>query len=104
MTALAKKEVASQKQTKKLRKERDEAVRKYDALKTKYETVSAELASYKKAEEEKRYFSREKLNEQTQKISDCEKLRKAMAFISACGLSDDFARFKFTQIRGTELE
>lgn len=104
VTALAKKEVASQKQTKKLRKERDEAVQKYNALKTKYEEVSTELTTYKKAEEEKRYFSREKLNEQIQKISDREKLRKALAFISACSLSDDFARFKFTKIRGSELE
>ncbi len=104
VTALAKKEVASQKQTKKLRKERDEAVQKYNALKTKYEAVSTELATYKKAEEEKRYFSREKLNEQTQKISDREKLRKAMAFISACGLSDDFARFKLNKTRASELE
>lgn len=104
VTALAKKEVASQKQTKKLRKERDEAVQKYNALKTKYKTVSSELADYKKKEEEKRYFSREKLNEQTQKISDREKLRKALAFISAYGLSEDFARFKFTKTRGSELE
>lgn len=87
----AKKYVAMEKNIKKFKKERDEAVQKYDALKAKYETVSSELVSYKKAEEETRYFSREKL-------------RKAMAFISACGLSDDFARFKFTKIRGTELE
>lgn len=100
----AKKYVAMEKNIKKFRKERDEAVQKYDALKTKYETVSSELADYKKKEEEKRYFSREKLNEQTQKISDREKLRKALAFISACGLSDDFDRFKFTKTRGSELE
>ncbi|MDE6519316.1 MAG: hypothetical protein K2K91_02500 [Ruminococcus sp.] len=101
---LAKKQVASQKQTKKLRKERDEAMQKYNALKVKYDATTSELAVYKKKEEEKRYFSREKLNEQTRQISDREKLRKALAFISACGLSDDFARFKFNKSRGLELE
>ncbi len=101
---LAKKQVASQKQTKKLRKERDETVQKYNALKAKYDATASELAGYKKKEEEKRYFSREKLNKQTQHISDREKLRKAMAFISACGLSEDFARFKFNKTRGSELE
>lgn len=104
VTALAKKQVVSQKQTKKLRKERDEAVQERDKLKTKFEAVSSELATYKKKEDEKRYFSREKLNKQTQQISDREKLRKAMAFISACGLSDDFARFKFNKTKGSELE
>ncbi len=101
---LAKKQVASQKQTKKLKKERDEAVQKYNALKVKYDATASELAGYKKKKEEKRYFSREKLNEQTGHISDREKFRKAMTFISACGLSDDFARFKFTKTRGSELE
>lgn len=101
---LAKKQVVSQKQTKKLKKERDEAVQKYNALKIKYDTTASELAVYKKKEEEKRYFSREKLNEQTRHISDREKLRKAMAFISACGLYEDFARFKFNKTRGSELE
>lgn len=104
VTDLAKKQVASQKQTKKLKKERDEAVQKYNTLKFKYDAAASELADYKKKEEEKRYFSREKLNEQTRQISDREKLRKAMAFISACGLSNDFARFKFNKTRGSELE
>lgn len=101
---LAKKQVASQKQTKKLKKERDEAVQKYNTLKVKYDATASELAGYKKKEEEKCYFSREKLNEQTRHISDREKLRKAMAFIDACGLSDDFARFKFNKTRRSELE
>ncbi|MDY5692965.1 hypothetical protein [Ruminococcus flavefaciens] len=39
---LAKKEVASQKQTKKLRKERDEAVQECDKLKTQLAAVSSE--------------------------------------------------------------
>ncbi len=101
---LAKKQVASQKQTKKLRKERDEAVQKYNALKVKYDATAEELSVYKKKEEEKLLFSREKLNKQTQQITDREKLRKAMAFIDACGLSNDFARFKSNKTRSSELE
>ncbi len=62
------------------------------------------ISAYKKKEDEKCYFSREKLNKQTQQITDREKLRKAMAFIDACGLSDDFARFKFNKTRRSELE
>lgn len=100
----AKKYVAMEKTTKKLKSERDTAVQRYDELKKKYNSVSTELSDYKKKEDEKRYFSREKLNKQTQQISDREKLRKAMTFISACGLSNDFARFKFNKIRGSELE
>lgn len=100
----AKKYVAIEKTTKKLKSERDTAVQRYDELKKKYNSVSTELSTYKKKEDEKRYFSREKLNEQTRQISDREKLRKAMAFISACGLSNDFARFKFNKTRGSELE
>ena len=61
ITDLAKKEVASQKQTKKLRKERDEAVRERDELKAKLAAASSELAAYKKAEEQKGLFTREKL-------------------------------------------
>ena len=52
VTDLARKEVASQKQTKKLRKERDEAVRERDELKAKLSAVSSKLASYKQAEEQ----------------------------------------------------
>ena len=93
-----------EKTTKKLKSERDNAVQRYDELKKKYNSASTEMSAYKKKENEKRYFSREKLNKQTQQITNREKLRKAMAFISACGLSDDFARFKFTKTRGSELE
>ena len=50
VTALAKKEVTSLKQTKKLRKERDEAIQERDALRTQLTAVSSELAAYKKAE------------------------------------------------------
>ena len=105
---LAKKEVASQKQTKKLRKERDEAVQERDKLKTQLAAVSSELSEYKKKEENKRYFSHEKQNAEAQRIKREEQLtrdlQKARAFITACGLSDDFARYKYNKTRGTELE
>lgn len=108
VTALAKKEVASQKQTKKLRKERDEAVQERDVLKKHLTAVSSELAAYKKAEEEKGLFSREKMKKEAKRISRedelSRELKKAKAFISACGLSDDFARFKFNKTRISELE
>ncbi|HRU96585.1 MAG TPA: plasmid recombination protein [Ruminococcus sp.] len=105
---LAKKEVASQKQTKKLRKERDEAVQERDKLKTQLAAVSSELSEYKKKEENKRYFSREKQNAEAQRIKREEQLsrdlQKARAFISACGLSEDFARYRYNKTRSTELE
>ena len=87
VTDLARKEVASQKQTKKLRKERDEAVRERDELKAKLSAVSSKLASYKQAEEQKGIFTRE------DELS--RKLKKAEAFISACGLSTDYQQYKY---------
>lgn len=64
-----KKYVAMEKTTKKLKSERDTAVQRYYELKKKYNSASTELSAYKKKEDEKRYFSREKLNKQTQQIS-----------------------------------
>ena len=99
ITDLARKEVASQKQTKKLRKERDEAVRERDELKAKLSAVSSELATYKKAEEQKGLFTREKLKKETKRISRedelSRELRKAKAFISACGLNADYQQYKY---------
>ena len=105
---LAKKEVASQKQTRKLRKERDEAVQERDKLKTQLAAVSSELSEYKKKEENKRYFSREKQKAEAQRIKREDQLsrdlQKARAFISACGFAEDFARYKFNKTRNAELE
>ena len=99
ITDLAKKEVASQKQTKKLRKERDEAVWERDELKAKLSAVSSELATYKKAEEQKGLFTREKLKKEAKRISRedelSRELRKAKAFISACGLNTDYQQYKY---------
>lgn len=108
ITALAKREVASTKQVRKLKKERDDAVQKYDELKDKYDTASEELSAYKKKEKEGGLFTREKLKKEAARISRedelSRELRKAKAFISACGLSDDFARYKFNKTRGSQLE
>lgn len=99
VTDLAKKEVVSQKQTKKLRKDRDAAVQERDKLKTQLSAVSSEFAAYKKAEKEKALFTREKLNKEAKRISREEELsrelKKAKAFISACGLSSDYQQFRY---------
>lgn len=108
MSDLAKKEVASQKQTRKLRRERDEAVQERDKLKTQLAAVSSELSEYKKKEENKRYFSREKQKADAQRIKREEQLsrdlQKARDFITACGLAEDFARYKYNKTRSTELK
>ena len=35
---------------------------------------------------------------------DCDDLQKARAFISACGLAEDFAKYRYNRSRSTELE
>lgn len=104
----AKKYVAMEKNIKKLKKERDAAVQELGAMKQQLAAVSSELSAYKKKEEDKRFFSREKMNAEGQRMKREEQLsrdlQKARAFISACGLADDFARYKFNKTRNTELE
>lgn len=104
----AKKYVAMEKNIKKLKKERDAAVQEFDTMKQQFSAVSSELSAYKKKEEDKRFFSREKMNAEAQRVKREEQLsrdlQKARAFISACGLADDFARYKFNKTRNTELE
>lgn len=109
VTVLAKKEVATQKQTKKLRKERDEAVQERDILKEKLNAVSSELFTYKKAEEERGLFSREKLKKESKRIGRedelSRELRRAKAFISACGLNSDYQQFRYNRTtRNKDLE
>lgn len=78
------------------------------AVMQKFEAVSSELADYKKKEEDAHYLSRKKLNAEAQRIKREEQLsrdlQKARAFITACGLSEDFARYRYNKTRGTELE
>lgn len=80
----AKKYVAMVKSTKKLKSEHDTAVQERDALRTQLMAVFSELATYKKAEEQKGLFTREKLKNQAARISREEELsrelRKSKAF------------------------
>ena len=103
-----KKEVASQKQTKKLRKERDDAVQELNSLKARFEAVSSELSVYKKKEEDNHYFSREKMVAEGQRIRREEQLsselKRARAFISDCGLADEFEHYRNNRHRSSELE
>ncbi|MDE6148816.1 MAG: recombinase, partial [Ruminococcus sp.] len=104
----AKKYVAMVKNTKKLKAKHDTAMQERDAAKAELEAVSTELAAYKKSEEERGMFTRDKLKKEAKRISREDKLsrelKKAKAFISACGLSEDFARYKFNKTRNKELE
>ena len=104
----AKKYVAMEKNIKKLKKERDAAVQELDTMKQQFSAVSSELAKYKKEEENKRFFSREKQNAEAKRIKREDQLshdlQKARAFISACGLSEDFAKYRYNRSRSTELE
>ena len=104
----AKKYVAMEKNIKKLKKERDAAVQELGAIKQQFSAVSSELSAYKKKEEDKRFFSREKQNVEAKRIKREEQLshelQKARAFISACGLAEDFAKYRYNRSRSTELE
>lgn len=104
----AKKYVAMEKNIKKLKKERDAAVHELDTMKQQFAAVSSELSAYKKKEEDKRFFSREKMNAEGQRMKREEQLsrdlQKARAFISACGLTEDFAKYRYNRSRSTELE
>ena len=105
----AKKYVAMVKSTKKLKAEHDTAVQERDELKAKLSAASSELAAYKKAEEQKGLFTREKLKKEAKRISRedelSRELRKAKAFISACGLSADFQQYKYNSTtRNNTLE
>ena len=104
----AKKYVAMEKNIKKLKKERDAAVQELGAIKQQFSAVSSELSAYKKKEEDKRFFSREKQNAEAKRIKREEQLshdlQKARAFISACGLAEDFAKYRYNRSRSTELE
>ena len=95
----AKKYVAMVKINKKLKAEHDTALQERDKLKAQLSAVSSELAVYKKAEEEKALFTREKMKKEAKRISRedelSRELRKAKAFISACGLSSDFQQFRY---------
>ncbi len=95
----AKKYVAMVKSAKKLKAEHDTAIQERDALRTQLAAASSELAVYKKAEQQKGLFTREQLKKETARISRedelSRELRKAKAFISACGLNADYQQYKY---------
>ena len=104
----AKKYVAMEKTTKKIRTERDTAVQERDELKQQLSVVFSELVAYKEAEEKRRLFTRDKLKKESRRISHedelSRELKKANAFISAYGLAEDFARYRYNKSRNSELE
>ena len=80
-----------------------------NALKARLDAVSSELADYKKKEEDRRHFSRDKLKAESKRISREEELsrelKKVKAFISACGLSSDYQQFRYNStIKSKNLE
>jgi len=94
MRDLAEKEVVSIKQTKSLKAENKKLFDENAELKKTVKKQSDELAEYKKPV----YFSRDGLNKQAKKIHEEEttksKLNRAVSFIQACGLSDEFSRYR----------
>lgn len=108
ITALAKREVVSTKQVKKLKKERDNAVQERDELKQKYDTASSELAAYKKKESERGMLHRSDLKSTAKRISTEDelkrKLSRAMTVIDRYELRSEYERTKFSQSKNTELE
>lgn len=96
----AKKYVAMEKSTKKLKSERDTAVQERDTLKKQLTAVSSELADYKKKEEEARFYSRKKLNADAQRISREEQLKrnlqKALIVIDRYGLRNEYNHTKIS--------
>lgn len=104
----ARKYVAMEKTTKKLRTERDTAIQERDELKQQLSMVSSELVAYKEAEEKRGLFTRDKLKKESRRISHedelSRELKKANAFISAYGLAEDFARYRYNKSRNSELE
>ena len=108
ITALAKREVASTKQVKKLKKERDNAVQERDELKQKYDATSSELAAYKKKEAERGLLHRADLKSSAKRISTEDelkrKLSRAMTVIDRYGLRSEYEHTTFSQSKNTELE
>jgi chromosome segregation ATPase len=104
LVTLAKKQVASVKNNKKLKSENKTLLLMVADYEKQVKSLESELSQYKKPAT----ISREQINAQARKISEREQkerqLKKAMSFISAYGLSDEFARFNFNKTRGSELE
>lgn len=93
----AKKYVAMEKNTKKLKSENEE-------LKEIVDRQNAELSKYRQSAT----VSRDKLKQSGQRISETEELKsklgKAAAFIDACGLRSDFEKFRYNKTHHKGIE
>ena len=94
LTDLAKKQVASVKNTKKLKSENAELSQKVTDLEVQVKFLTAELNKYKQPAT----FSREQLKKSAEKVSELEQLkskyRKAMEFINSRALATEFEIYK----------
>ena len=104
LTNLAKKQVLSVKQTKKLKSKNAELSQKVADLEVQVKFLTSELDKYKQPAP----FSREQLKKSAEKISELEQLkskyRKAMEFINSRALATEFKVFQHTTARGKPLE
>ena len=97
--ALAEKQIAGAKSTKKLKSENTELLRKVDSMEAEIQKLSSELEEYHKPVT----FSREKLKQEAQKISELEQLRskyrKAIEFIQVSGLQSEYERYQQNHLK-----
>ncbi len=104
LTDLAKKQVASAKNTKKLKSENAELSKKVTDLEVQVKFLTAELDKYKQPVT----CSRELLKKSVEKVSELEQLkskyRKALEFINTRALTTEFEVFQHTTVKGSQLE
>ena len=104
LTNLAKKQVASVKQTKKLKSENAELLQKVTDLEVQVKFLTAELDKYKQPA----HCFREQLKKSAEKVSELEQLkskyRKALEFINTRALATEFEVFQRTTTKIKQLE
>jgi len=96
---LAEKQIAGAKSTQKLKSENKELLQKVDSMRAEIQKLTLELAHYRQPAT----FSREKLKQEAQKISEFEQLRskyrKAMEFIQVSGLQSEYERYQQNHLK-----
>ena len=101
---LAKKQIASVKQTKKLKSENAELLQKVADLEVQVKFLTIELDKYKQPTP----FSHEQLKKSAEKVSELEQLKskyhKALEFINTRALATEFEVFQHTTARDKKLE
>lgn len=104
LTNLAKKQIASMKNTKKLKSENVELSQKITDLEVQVKFLTAELDKYRQPAT----FSREQLKKSAEKVSELEQLKakyhKAIEFINSRALATEFEVFQHTTIKSKQLE